>query len=82
MSRFRIISVLFAGIFTANAQVSLNFQEWMRRINFGEFAGEAAGRGGGRGGRGGTTPGRWLDGDSPRVPRPVIVLNEASLYGT
>ncbi|HEY1340676.1 MAG TPA: DPP IV N-terminal domain-containing protein [Bryobacteraceae bacterium] len=65
MSRLRIAPVLFAAIiFTANAQVSPNLQEWMRRINSGEFAGGAGGRGGGRGG---AAPGRWLDGGKAYV---------------
>jgi dipeptidyl-peptidase-4 len=42
----------------AHAQLSQNLQDWMRRINSGEFNG--GGRGGGRGGRG--SNGQWLEG--------------------
>src|SRR5215469_2033623 len=48
----------------APAQISTNLQNWMQRINSGEFAGNAGaggGRGAGRGGRGGGA-GQWLDG--------------------
>jgi dipeptidyl-peptidase 4 len=52
------------GAIPAHAQVSQNLQDWMQRINSGEFAGGAGGRGGrggGRGGRGGGAE-QWLDG--------------------
>jgi dipeptidyl-peptidase 4 len=48
----------------AHAQLSQNMQDWMQRINSGEFSGGAGGRGGrgaGRGGRGGGA-GQWLEG--------------------
>jgi dipeptidyl-peptidase 4 len=44
---------------SAEAQLSQNMQDWMRRINAGEFNG--GGRGG-RGGRGGGGGGQWLEG--------------------
>src|ERR1035438_6902031 len=52
------------GALPAHAQLSQNMQDWMRRINSGEFStggGRGAG-GGGRGGRGGGGGGRWMDG--------------------
>jgi dipeptidyl-peptidase-4 len=53
------------------AQLSQNMQDWMRRINSGEFAGGAAGRGAGRGGarggRGGGAAGGWLEGGKAYV---------------
>ena len=59
-------ALLLAGLLGAlpvHAQLSQNMQDWMRRINSGEFSaggGRGAG-GGGRGGRGGGA-GRWMDG--------------------
>jgi dipeptidyl-peptidase-4 len=59
-------ALLLAGLLAAlpaHAQLSQNMQDWMRRINSGEFSaggGRGAG-GGGRGGRGGGA-GRWMDG--------------------
>src|ERR1035441_74433 len=55
------------GALPAHAQLSQNMQDWMRRINSGEFTGGGGGRGGGRGGggrggRGGGGAGRWMDG--------------------
>jgi len=51
------------------AQLSQNMQDWMRRINSGEFAASigrgGGGRGAGRGGRGGA--GGWLDGGKAYV---------------
>src|ERR1700727_1060264 len=55
------------GAIPASAQLSQNMQDWMRRIDSGEFSGGAGGRGArgggraGRGGRGGGA-GQWLDG--------------------
>ena len=49
----------------AQAQLSQNMQDWMRRINSGEFnegGGGRGARGGGRAGRGGGGGGQWLDG--------------------
>ena len=63
-------TLLLAGLFgalPAQAQLSQNMQDWMRRINSGEFSaggGRGAG-GGGRGGRGGG--GRWMDGGKAYV---------------
>ena len=59
------------GSLPARAQLSQNMQEWMRRINAGEFnfgggRGGRGGRGGGRGGRGGGA-GRWADGGKAYV---------------
>jgi len=56
------------GALPARAQLSQNMQDWMRRINSGEFSGGAgAGRGGGgRGGRGGGAT-RWVDGGNAYV---------------
>ena len=48
------------GATPAHAQLSQNMQDWMRRINSGEFS-AGGGRGAGRGGRGGGA-GRWMDG--------------------
>jgi len=56
------------GALPAHAQLSQNMQDWMRRINSGEFSaggGRGAG-GGGRGGRGGGA-GRWMDGGKAYV---------------
>jgi dipeptidyl-peptidase 4 len=51
------------GAVPAFGQLSQNMQDWMRRINSGEFAsGAGGGRGGGRGGRGGGGSGQWLEG--------------------
>ena len=52
------------GSVSANAQLSPNMQDWMRRINSGEFSGGGGGRGGrgGGGGRGGRGAGQWLEG--------------------
>jgi dipeptidyl-peptidase 4 len=52
----------FLVIAPAQGQLSQSMQDWMQRINSGEFAsGAGGGRGGGRGGRGGAA-GQWLDG--------------------
>ena len=56
------------GTLPARAQLSQNMQDWMRRINSGEFSaggGRGAG-GGGRGGRGGGAD-RWMDGGKAYV---------------
>jgi dipeptidyl-peptidase-4 len=59
-----LAGALFAAL-PARAQLSQNLQDWMRRLNSGEFAG---GSGGGRGGRGGgIAPGRWIDGGKAYV---------------
>jgi dipeptidyl-peptidase 4 len=58
-----ILLTSLLGALPANAQLSQNMQDWMRRINSGEFTtggGRGAG-GGGRGGRGGGA-GRWMEG--------------------
>ncbi len=55
-----------SGAFPAQAQLSQNMQDWMRRIDSGEFTGGGGGRGGGRGGRGGGA-GRWVDGGKAYV---------------
>ena len=44
-----------------SAQLSKNMQDWMQRLNSGEFSGGRGGRGGGRGGRGGGGI-RWVEG--------------------
>ena len=51
------------GALPARAQLSQSLQDWMRRMNAGEFSagGGRGGGGGGRGGRGGGA-GRWMDG--------------------
>ncbi len=58
----------------AQSQLSRNMQDWMRRINSGEFAGGGGRGGGGRGARGGGRAGRgaggagaWLDGGKAYV---------------
>ena len=58
----------------AQSQLSQNMQDWMRRINSGEFAGGGGrggggrgARGGGRAGRGGGGAGAWLDGGKAYV---------------
>src|ERR1039458_2286584 len=64
------------GALPAHAQLSQNMQDWMRRINSGEFSaggGRGAG-GGGRGGRGGGA-GRWMDGGK------AYVISEAASGG-
>src|SRR5450432_3068755 len=48
------------GSIPANAQLSQNMQDWMRRNNSGEFSGAGGGRGA-RGG-GGSSAGQWLEG--------------------
>ena len=53
-----VLLTTFLSSLPAHAQLSQNMQDWMRRINSGEFNG-GGGRGG-RGGRGGS--GQWLDG--------------------
>src|ERR1039458_3527408 len=50
------------GALPAHAQLSQNMQDWMRRINSGEFSAGGGRGGGGRGGRGGGGAGRWMDG--------------------
>jgi dipeptidyl-peptidase 4 len=51
------------GAIPAFAQLSQNMQDWMHRLDSGEFSGAAAGgRGAGRAGRGGAGGGRWVDG--------------------
>ena len=55
-----------AGAVWGQGQLSQNLQDWMRRINSGEFAGGAAGGRGGRGGRGGGGGG-WLEGGNAYV---------------
>ncbi len=56
-----------AGAVPLKAQLSQNMQEWMRRIDSGEFAGSAGG-GGGRAGRGGGgATGRWVEGGKAYV---------------
>ena len=60
MSAALLLTALL-GVHTATAQLSQNMQDWMRRINSGEFGGRGGrGAGGGRGGRGGA--GRWMEG--------------------
>ena len=57
------VALLLTGLLgatPAHAQLSQNMQDWMRRINSGEFS-AGGGRGAGRGGRGGGA-GRWMDG--------------------
>ena len=64
ISRLLSTALLLAcliGAVPAQAQLSQNMQDWMRRIDSGEFTGGGGGRGGGRGGRGGGA-GRWVDG--------------------
>ena len=61
-----MLFLLVAGAAWAQRDLSPNMQEWMRRINSGEFAGGAAGGRGGRGGRGGGAGG-WLDGGKAYV---------------
>jgi dipeptidyl-peptidase 4 len=73
LSRHTIVTtaVIMGGLFSSlpiHAQLSQNMQDWMRRINSGEFAGGAGGRGGGgRGGRGGGGAGRWVEGGKAYV---------------
>src|ERR1035438_6741816 len=65
----RLIAAAFfwaAGLAWAQGQLSQNMQDWMRRINSGEFAGGAAAGRGGRGGRVGGA-GAWLDGGNAYV---------------
>jgi dipeptidyl-peptidase-4 len=65
---------------SAEAQLSTNMQEWMRRINSGEFGGGfRGGGGGGRGARGGGT-GQWVDGGRgyTRVERGNVVRYDTS----
>jgi dipeptidyl-peptidase 4 len=57
----RFTLVLALGGLPLFAQLSANMQDWMRRLDSGEFAGGAGGRGG-RGGRGGGGGGNWVDG--------------------
>jgi dipeptidyl-peptidase-4 len=59
-----LAGALFVAI-PARAQLSQNLQDWMRRINSGEFSGGPGGRGGGRGGAG--APGRWIEGGKAYV---------------
>jgi dipeptidyl-peptidase-4 len=56
-----LAGALFCAL-PARAQLSPNLQDWMRRLNAGEFGG------GGRGGRGGgPAPGRWVEGGKAYV---------------
>jgi dipeptidyl-peptidase-4 len=75
-SRSTLSAALLACLLSAlpaHAQLSQNFQDWMRRINSGEFAGGAAARGGGgRGGRGGGA-GRWVDGGKAYIQQQVRI---------
>jgi dipeptidyl-peptidase 4 len=57
-----LLLVSLAGVVPVKAQLSQNMQEWMRRIDSGEFT-APGGRGGGRAGRGGGgATGRWIEG--------------------
>src|SRR5262245_56926910 len=57
-----LATALFCAL-PARAQLSPNLQDWMHRLNAGEFGG-----GGGRGGRGaGPAPGRWIEGGKAYV---------------
>jgi dipeptidyl-peptidase-4 len=55
-----LLPVLLLWSTPASGQLSRNMQDWLARLNSGEFAGGGGGRGGGRGGAG--APGRWMDG--------------------
>ena len=61
VSRLLVVAFLAAAV-PADAQLSQNMQDWMRRVNSGEFGG---GRAGGRGGAG--LPGRWVEGGKAYV---------------
>jgi dipeptidyl-peptidase-4 len=58
-NRSALALLLFASL-PAAAQLSQNMQDWMNRLNSGDFAGGGAGRAG-RGGRGGGGGTRWVD---------------------
>src|ERR1035441_10294989 len=65
------------GALPAHAQLSQNMQDWMRRINSGEFSAGGGRGGGGRGGRGGGGAGRWMDGG-----KAYVITEPASGGGT
>lgn len=56
-----LVPVLLLWTLPAAGQLSHNMQEWLTRLNSGEFSGAGGGAGGGRRGGGGG-PGRWVDG--------------------
>ncbi|MBS1857812.1 MAG: S9 family peptidase [Acidobacteria bacterium] len=56
-----LLPVLVLWTLPASGQLSRNMQEWLARLNSGEFSGAGGGAGGGRRGGGGG-PGRWVDG--------------------
>lgn len=59
----RLTTLILLGAISAPAQLSQNMQDWMRRLDSGEFTGGAGGRGGRGGGRGGAGGGgRWAEG--------------------
>jgi dipeptidyl-peptidase-4 len=61
-SPYALLLVCLGGFSPLQAQLSQNMQDWMRRIDSGEFTG-GEGRGAGRGARGGgRETGRWIDG--------------------
>ena len=65
---FVTTAVVLGGLLSsipAQAQLSQNMQDWIRRVNSGEFSGGRGG-GGGRGGRGGGG-GRWIEGGKAYV---------------
>ena len=72
------IAILLLASFPAAAQLSQNMQDWIKRLNSGEFAGGAGARGG-RGGRGGGGGTRWVDGGKgySTVERGEIVRYDA-----
>ena len=77
--RFAALVLGFAlAVVSAQAQLSTNMQEWMRRLDSSEFRGEGFG-GGGRRGRGGAG-GRWVDGGTAytTVERGEIVRYDAA----
>jgi dipeptidyl-peptidase-4 len=64
----RLTALLLVFTFSVEAQLSKNLQDWIERINSGEFV-AGGGRGGGRGGRGGgaASAGRWVEGGKAYV---------------
>ena len=55
-----LVSAILLWAIPAAGQLSRNMQDWLARLNSGEFSGGGGGRGGGRGGAG--APGRWVEG--------------------